>query len=623
MSFSFVGIATGALQNAQIGLQTTGNNISNATTPGYSRQSLNQSEAPSGFTGGGWVGNGAEIQGIQRMSSHFLSSQVNTATSSAAEADTLQSSLEPLNNLMGSFDTGFSAAASNFYASASSLSSNPDNSTFRDNFINASSSLVSRMNEMGSQLQTSADQANKDLRQSVSTVNTLAQSLANLNAQAPAGDASNAPPDLQDKREQLLEQISRQIGVQVVNGQDGSLNVYIGNGHPLVLGAKSFNLTTYNSTSDPSNLNVGYTVAGQPTDLGPENMGGGAIGGLLKFKQNTLQPAQNELGRVGAALADAVNKQNQLGARPDGTQGGNIFNIPAPQSFSTTGNAGSMVMSASFSNTSQLTGADYSLKFDGTNWTVTNLSNKATSTFASLPATVDGVKFQAASGAAAAGDSFLVQPTRGVSSNISLAATAGSMIATAIPVSAQAANGNTGSATVTDVSVSSNPWNAALTTPATVSYVSGNNFTVNGSPVTATASANGLVISSNGWSMILEGAPKAGDSFTVAPSSGTGDGRNANNISNISKLSLVGGQLTATGAYSALVSTIGGATQTAQSTARSSKSILDNATTKKDALSGVNLDEEATNMLKYQQAYQAAAKLLGIAGQMFTTIINI
>ncbi|MCF5930323.1 flagellar hook-associated protein FlgK, partial [Xanthomonas perforans] len=180
---------------------------------------------------------------------------------------------------------------------------------------------------------------------------------------------------------------------------------------------------------------------------------------------------------------------------------------------------------------------------------------------------------------------------------------------------------NLGTGKISDVKVT-NAQNPALLTPSSIEFIDANQYTIDGAgPFAYTA---GQTISANGWSFALDGAPKAGDTFGVGPmGAGSSDNGNAKLLANIDDAkALSGGTVTLNGALSGLTTSVGSAARAASYSADAQKVINDQAQASRDSISGVNLDEEAANMLKLQQAYQAAAQMISTADTVFQAILG-
>ncbi len=633
MATSILSIGQSALAAAQAGLSTTSHNIANASTPGYSRQVVIQGAAlPQNF-GTGFMGQGTQVTAVQRIYNDYLGVQMQSAQASKSGLDTYYTQIKQLDNMLADSTAGLSPALQDFFSGIQGMASNPSNVPARQTALSSADTLVGRFQSLAGQLNEISQGVNSQIQSSVSAINSYAQQIAQLNDTiGKAQRASGQPPnDLLDQRDQLVLDLNKEIKTTVVKQGDGSYNVFIGNGQPLVVGSTTSKLTSVASPTDPSRIEVAYQSSnGSTTTLGESSLAGGALGGLVEFRSKSLEPAQNELGRIAIGLASTLNAQNRLGQDLNGNLGGDLFTLASPVATANSGNSGSATVTASISDAGALTTSDYRLQYDGSNYTLTRLSDNTATTFApaALPQTVDGVTINVST-TPAAGDSFLIRPTVNGASGIGLAVTDPALLAAAAPIRAAAATGNTGTATIGAGSVNTPPPpNANLQQPVTITFTSPTTYNVTG---TGTGNPTGLTytpgatISYNGWSTTISGTPAAGDSFTVASNaSGVGDGRNALLMGALQTSNTLGnGTISYQGAYSQFVSEVGNKTRELEVTSTAAGNLLSQATQSVQNESGVNLDEEAANLLRYQQAYQAAGKVMQIASQLFDVLLSI
>ena len=313
----------------------------------------------------------------------------------------------------------------------------------------------------------------------------------------------------------------------------------------------------------------------------------------------------------------------------NGAAGVNFFKPLTPDVIARSTNSGSAVVSASVSDATALTASDYRLSYTGTGYTVTRLADNTVTAYASLPQTIDGLSISLASGAAASGDSFLIEPTRSAARNMAMNITNGAQIAAAAPMRAAAANANTGSGTISAGTVDAPPpQNANIRQPVTLTFTAAGTFSVSGTgtgnPVGVAYTA-GSDISYNGWTVQIAGTPAVGDVFTIGPTSGgVADGRNALRLGGLQTQNMLSsGTASYQGVYSQMVSQVGSKTQQVNVMVETQNTLAQQATVAQQSVSGVNLDEEAANLLRYQQAYQAAGKMIQIAQSLFQSILQI
>jgi flagellar hook-associated protein 1 FlgK len=649
------------LNAAQFALNTTGNNISNSGTAGYNRQIVNYAQQNSQFTGMGYLGQGVLVTDVSRVYDQFLSNQVNQAQTQYSQLNTYYQQISQINNALGSSTTGLSASMSTFFTNLQTIVTAPNNSATRSTVISSAQTLTGMFQSLSGTLSSLRSSINGTLSQSTDQINTYAKQIASLNdaiQQAQANGINATPNDLLDQRDQAVANLNAIVQTNVVKDSNGAYNVFIGNGQSLVTGNSSYQLTTVPSTSDPSQMTIAYvTPSGAKVAIPESSITGGSLAGLLSFRSGALTQAQNSLGQIALSMAGTFNAQNQLGLDLYGQLGGNFFSVPSPTIIASTTNSNAATLNAAITDASKVTASDYTVSFDGTNYTLTRQTDGATWT-AGAPATPGAaLNFQDSSGAAfadgfsvttggmVAGDSFTIQPTRNAAQNIGVSITDPGKIALAAPILASTGSANGGSLKVDQGTVDASYLSNVLTAPVNFTFskdpTTGALTLVAPSPMTVTVNgvttsyaagdtvpydaANGAKITTNGMTVNLTGTPNNGDTFSIAPntSGAVTDNRNGLALSALQNdKTKVGGSQSYASAYANLVSYVGSTTNTYKSTSAAQQTLLQQAQTSQQSNSGVNLDEEAANLIKYQQLYQANSKVIQTASSLFDTILQ-
>lgn len=715
---SILSIGKSALAAAQAGLATTGHNIANAATPGYSRQEMIQTSAGSQNLGAGYIGKGTAIADVRRIYSDILAGNVRTGMSAQGQTEAYYTQLNQINNVLANSSAGLSPTLQDFFSSIQSLASHPNASESRQSVISAGQTLVSRFQALDGQMRELAGNVNSQIESSVGAINTYAEQIAKLNdaielaAGSAGGKASN---DLLDQRDHAITQLSKEIKTTVVQ-QGNSFNIFVGNGQPLVVGANDYKLTTTNSEYDPTRTEVGYLSNGKVVELGQNSLAGGRLGGLLEFRAKSLDPAFSALGRVAIGLASTFNAQHRLGVDQNGANGGDFFSISLPQAQASADNTSGAKIQLALSDAGALTGDEYELSFNGgTSYTLLNRTTgeRTTDTFANVAEKIKGVTVSAPSPAMNTGESFLIAPTRSGAADIRLAVTDVAKVAAGAPAVSTAPTANTGTGKISAVTVNSAvlmqtsqlsltyagaspggtlagfPANQPISVTrggvttsypagtASVPYDTGDTVTVGGvalsgipaaagthaidrpyttlqfnggnlsnfpdnsnvtvrhadgtttthtnvSSATTVPYAEGDTFSFAGISVTITGTPANGDTFVIGTNpTGAGDNRNALALGALQTAkTMAGGTTTYQGAYGQLVSAVGNKTRELEVSNKAETKYLEQAEAEFEAESGVNLDEEAANLMRYQQAYQAAAKMMQTASQLFDMLLQ-
>ena len=635
---SILSVGQSALSAAQVGLVTTGHNIANAATPGYNRQVVMQGAVSGQDAGFGFVGKGTEVTGVRRVYSEFLSNQVTSTQTSKGQLDSYYGQIQQINNMLADSKSGLSPSLQDFFASVQSTTSDPNSSAARQSMLSSANTLAGRFQNMDAQLNELRQGVNAEIGSSVANINVYAQQIGKLNdaIEKVMNNGGGTPNDLLDQRDQAVSELSKEIKVNVVK-QGNTFNVMIGSGQPLVVGNRTYNLSVAQSPTDAGRAEVAYEINGKPVVLAEDSLTGGTLGGVMEFRAKTLDQTQNALGRVAITLATEFNNQHALGQDQNGAPGGAFFSIGGPTVNPSSANskkadgspAGSLVATFDPLNSKALTTSDYQVKVTGTSpatYSVLRLSDNTP--FAGSPAEVDGVQFSV-TGTPAVDDVFVVRPTAAGASaanGIKVSLTDTSKIALGSPLRATSAAANTGTGAASGVTATAPAANPVQ--PFTITFSNATTYSITDSSGVALVSNQtyqaGADIAAGGWKLQIKGAPAAGDVFTVGANNGaSGDNSNALSLANLQSAPTTGGTASFQGAYSQLVNQVGNKTRELEVTSSAAGQLYNSAVTAQQSESGVNLDEEAANLLKYQQAYQAAGKLMKTASDMFNVLLSL
>ena len=624
-------------------LQTTGNNIANANTAGYSRQETQLADAPSQFTGSGFFGKGVMVTTVSRAYSQLLTNQAISSSSTAAADNARVDKLTQLENVFPIGSAGVGYAAGEFLNSFVDVSNNPGDSSARQVVLSQAQELSARFRAAGDQLSSLQSGVSQDMKAQVAHVNSLATQVARLNAQISTFNGSGQPPNqLLDQRDQLVGQIAAVINVTTIAADDGSVGVFIGGGQNLVLGGNANTIKAVPDEFDPAKTMLTLSQGTRSSRLAPDSLIGGSLAGLMKFQNEDLTAANNLLGQMAAAVGGAVNKQQSLGldlGQP-ARAGAPIFAVGAPRVMGAAGNTGTATLSVTVSDASRLQASDYALSFDGSNYTLTRAADNSIvvgSPFApaALAAGVqfDGVTLQLTGGTAAANDRFLLQPVGAAAQNMQTVLGSARGLAAAAPFTGSIGVNNTGTATLKSLVAVNPTYNGALSASIAFTSNTGDYTWTMSDATTGTGTwTAGTPISLNGFELSLDGVPKSGDTVSVSPTVSVG--ANNGNALGFARLAVAGvvsptganatnaAGVSVTDAYASVLADIGVRVQGGKTAASLSTAVASQAETARANQAGVNLDEEAARLIQFQQSYQAAAKILQVAQAVFDTLLK-
>jgi flagellar hook-associated protein 1 FlgK len=651
---SSLNIAASALTTNMSVLQTIGNNIANANTVGYSRQSVQLSPVQGQTAGSGYFGKGVEIASVTRSYNAFLTKQANsTQTVASADAMRLQQmqqveSLFPLGD--GSLGTQLNTALNAW----TDVQSSPSDATARGVVIDQSSALASRITDTSTRLQELGDTARLQSESIVKSINDTASQIAKLNGQISQLSASGAVPnDLLDQRDKLISDLGKQVQVSTIDAGNGTTTVFVGGSMPLVLGTQAASLRVDRSTLDPSHRQtISFMLGNQASTIPDSQLGGGSLKGLQDFINTDLTQTQAQLGRMALALGTVINQQQNSGLDLSGNAGANLFTLPTPTAYAATGNAGTTQLAMSVSDATALQPSDYEVTYNtSTTVTITRLSDNQVVTGAS-PVTIpaaglvfDGLTLTQPAGGAVAGDRFLLRPAADAGASIGVGLSAPGNLAVASRLSVAPNTTNTGATTIQAASNTllqgSFPSSPATIPSFTLTYNSAaSDFSVPAPAAPATVSPATISYTPGqpmqftyddglgnqySYNLTLSGQPANGDTFALSQTTSAAVKFNAGNAQAMLALRdqvTFDGNATLADGYVPVFSDVATRLQSVQFSANFSQSQAASAETQRSNVSGVNLDEEAANLIQYQQAYQASARFLQTAQSLFSTLLQ-
>lgn len=679
---SLLNIGMSGLNAAQGSLSVLSNNIANANTAGYSRQQTTQTANASNQYGGVFIGSGTTLADVRRVYNEYLDTAYQNSTSLNSDAKAYLDQVSAVDKTLSDKTTGMSAVLSSFFASVQTASANPNDVSARQVLLTNAQTLTNRFNAISTQLGQQKETINGQLSSMSDQVNQLTSSIASLNKQIVQvqGSSNTTPANLLDARAEAVRSLNELIGVTATE-KNGVFSVSTGSGQSLVLGDRSNTISAVPSKGDTSQFTIQLNEAGGTTmDLG-NVISGGSIGGLLRYRSDALMPAINDLGRIAIVTADAVNSQLGQGLDLNGEFGASMFTdinnaaSVALRSQAAQGNQGTGSLGVTIKDTSKLTNFDYKVTFndaaDPTKVTVLRSDGQAMGTFditATPPPVIDGFTLALKNGPMQVGDSFKVSPTANGAKEIGTALADPTKIAFAAPLQGEASKNNEGTGTFTPPTLTvpldiqggadtaqlrigiehSMPVKMVFgkpaadgTQPYTLSNAQGdpigagtiipgqaNTISIN-VPMRDASGALVVPAKSFNFDTTVGGSPANGDSTSFSfNASGKSDNRNALELLNLQTKATVGtaadgtGGTSLVGANSKLVSTVGAKAASAGTDSTATGALLTANKNARNSVSQVNLDEEAGDMIKFQQYYTASSQIIKAAQETFSTLIN-
>jgi flagellar hook-associated protein 1 len=640
-------LSSRALQANYAALQTIGHNIANANVAGYSRQTAELATSFSQFNGSGYFGKGVEVATVTRAYNGVLTTEARAARSLAGMDSVHRTQLDRLETLFKPGAAGLGQAVTDFFSSIGDLAAMPSDPSVRAVVLQRAGDLASRFAGAGDAIDELQYSLNTELSTRVAEVNTLAQSIARANQGIAAAKGNQPPNDLLDERDRLIGRLSDLMSVTTVPGADGTLSVFVSGGQRLVLGGEAASLQMLQDPTDASRQQIGIVQRGVVRPLDGAALGGGEIAGLLRFQNDELVLGRNLLGRLANAIAGAVNEQQERGLNllpPAGSVASTaLFGVGAPQALANAENAvdanGAPIGSLTLTITDHtaLEASDYAWAEDPTSSTGFRLTRLADGTTFEVSdgSVIDGFTINFGAPGPQPGDQYLLQPVGRGASGMSRLFNDPRALAAAAPQVGTTAATNTGSVGVASLTTTAAPLPLpGGTTRFTFTSDTGDyNWELLDSGGNLVSSGSGTWVAGqplpnpdiNGFSLRLSGVPRTGDIVSVvptAPGAIAGDSGNASALLALRDAGLVAGR-NLTDGYAEAMTSVGVRVQTARSAAEVSGAVAKAAEMARSSDAGVNLDEEAAKMIQFQQSYQAAAKMLQVAQQVFEALLQV
>ncbi|MGC6370234.1 flagellar hook-associated protein FlgK [Pseudomonas sp. K2I15] len=674
---SLLNIGMSGLNAAQGSLSVLSNNIANVNTPGYSRQQTTQNASASNAFGGVYIGTGTTLADVRRVYNDYLNTAYQNSTALNSDANAYLGQASAIDKTLSDKTTGMSAVLSAFFASVQTAAATPSDVSARQLLVTSAQTLSNRFNAISSQLTQQKESINGQLSTMSDQVNKLTSSIASLNKQIAQaqGTSTSAPANLLDARTEAVRSLNELIGVTATE-KNGQVSVTTGTGQSLVEGDIANTISAVPSKTDNSQYTIQINMGSTSMDIGSV-VSGGSIGGLMRYRSDVLMPAINDLGRLAVVAADTVNNQLGQGLDLNGEFGSSLFTdinsaaAISQRSQGAAGNsAGSGNLNVSIADSSKLTTYDYKVTFTSGNlYNVTRSDGQSMGSFDTTttpPPVIDGFTLALnGNGPMAAGDSFKVSPTANGATGIGVDLQDPNKLAFAGPLAGVAGkNSGTGTFTPPQLTVpldihggadtaqlrtgieNSMPVKMVFgdkaadgTQPYTVSDAQGNPIGTGsiipgqGNKITINVpmrDATGALITGKSFSFdtTVGGSPANNDSTTFSFNSGaTSDGRNAQSLLDLQTKSTVGvtdgnGGVSLVSANSRLVSQVGSKAAQANTDSTATGALLTANKAAANSVSQVNLDEEAGDMIKFQQYYTASSQIIKAAQETFSTLIN-
>lgn len=655
------------IYSSQAKLNTTSHNIANISTEGYSRQSVLTETAGAERYGDSFIGQGSIVASVERAYDKFAFTENNINTSQLAYATEIYQQNNQIDLLISNESTSITQPVLNMFESMSGVADNPNMLETRTVFLESAANMVNQYNRIYDNLEIQYSNINSDIENTAKAVTALGENIASLNLQISAvlGNSGNDNAnDLLDQRDKAINDLSEFVDVSIVATDNAMVNVYIGSGQALIMGSNALQLTTVSGDPDPLRKELALTN-GKSTALIDGERLGGKIAGLFDTRNNDLERAFNQLGQNVIGLTHSINEQQKEGMTLNGEIGDNIFNdvnsddAMKSRVLSHNDGLGDVQFSVRIDDLSALTPDEFDLVVDSydsaagsISFTSTNRTTGVSNSFsiADLSSTqrieipdsglslgIDSIT------SLTAGKSFTLQPTRTAAKDVTLEQTDSSMVAAAdSELKTSASSDNTGSGVLRTSSILGNTLSLDEDNPlvtidirdidSTTGNITYNVLDENGNDLLssdetvdfdlltgkATFAFSGIEVE------LTSGSLEIGDQFNIEYNeTGDGDNRNIMKMADLQTQKIMNdGKATFADVYNGMLSEVGSKTANADIAMQSATILQTQSYDRIQSLSGVNMDEEAANLLQFQQHYSAAARVITVASEIFDTILQ-
>lgn len=646
---SILNIAYSGLNAFQHALNVAGNNIANFKTQGYTRQSIQFTPIASNRYAGSYIGAGVSVSSIYRNVDQFANAQVRSTLSYRTQFDAFYNQAIQIDKLLSQEGSSISTSLQTFFDSLGQLNSTPDNIASRGVVLKQGQLLAQQFNSLQTRLEEQQRNSTAQIAESAKIINQLTKELAEANGKLLG---NNNIPELLDHRDELLKQLSSYTDLSIFDQGDGTISVGLASGDMLVAGVQQRDLVVGSNNDNIFGTKIFLSNGSNSQVDITDRLTTGMLGGLMDYERNILGQADQLIGQMAIGLSQTFNAQHKLGMDMNNQIGKDFFtdfNSPSQmlkRSIASTTNTGAAVLSVNISDMSQVKLSDYDLIINDTGTNQLRLIRKSDGTSTPLtwsssppapPAgqvVIDGMTITVDDlSQLANNDHYTLTPTRGAARDFALQINDSREIALASPVKTIASLNNTGQGQIAlgpvlNTTVVNKQFRIDFISDTQYNLVNVTDSTSTG-PFAFVPNTDNVIQIPDGitpsYSVILSGIPKAGDQFTADYNAGGfGDNRNGLSLSGLQQYKIFsGGSETLFDRYGNLLAEVGSKTNQAKTSFESADILHKQALDFQESKSGVNLDEEGANLLIFQQAYQAAGKLMEISNQIMNLLFDI
>jgi flagellar hook-associated protein 1 FlgK len=625
MAFDLLNMGSQGLLTAQRQLNTTSHNINNVNTEGYSRQSVVQQTNDPIWWGGSQHGTGVHAAEVRRGYDQFATNELNLTTTNLSYATEREGQLGRLDNMLANSSKKIPEDMNQWHDAVKAMADSPNDLGSRKVVIEKAKLVASGLNDSYGTLAKQKSEANEVLSGTLNRVNDIGRELVEVHKALVKTPASGADNDLMDRHQNLINELSQYTKVTVTPKNNETFNVMIGSGHTLVSGTESSELRMINGKPDPQQTQLAIVEGKALKPIRNDDIGG-KLAALFQYRDETLSQAMDEMGRIAIGFSDSVNELQSQGLDLNGDVGGNLFhdvNDPISAAARARIPAGSTAdLKVYIEDINQLKVGEYGLTFDGSQHTLTSPDGSRQSVVPSgNPAAfaVDGLRIQMDS-PIGIGERIAIRPTRDGAGNIkALLDDPAKIAAQSYLSSATKANGNA------DLAINAaggpNEFQVAVSPDASQFAVLDMKGNILQAPQVYPPSGE---VNVGGTRFTLSSGAMGGDVFAVNLNASDGDNGNLIKMQDLQAQKIMNdGRSSVIDVYEGLNTEMGVQKASASRLKEVGLVEKDAAQSRVAEIAGVNMDEEAANMMKFQQAYMASSRIMSVANDTFDTLLNI
>lgn len=637
MANDLFSIAQSGIKASQAQLGVTSNNIANVNTVGYHRQVAIQGTTGSQNLGGQFYGTGTYVSEVKRIYNDYAARELRIGQTGLSAAETSLTKLNEMDQLFSQIGKAVPKSLTDLFDTLNSLGDQPQDIGVRNAILTTASQLANSLNQLQSNLNGQMSQTHAEINSVTSRINDLSSEIAQINKELMKSSGNDS--QLRDRQDTLIQELSQYAEVNVIPLDNGGRSIMLGSAFMLVSGDQASTMGVKAGDPFANEIELTFSVGNTVMKLDAGKLGG-QLGALFDFREQTLLPASHELGQMALGIADAFNQMQAKGFDLNGLVGEPIFtdiNDPA-MAASRVGamakNTGDASLSVNIDNVGALSGGSYELSFTAP----ASYQLKDSKTGAITPLTLNGdvleggagFRINIDAGAMASGDKFEIRPTANAASQLSVTLTDPKGLAAAAPkISGDASNSGSSVKLVSidnrnaaDFPLTGSELTFALDTSVTpptyeVFDTQGNSVAI------GAASGTPPQVSAFGFTFEINGNGGSNERFSFDLSFAAGDNSNAIEMAKLSDAKLMNnGKSTLNDVFEKTKQDIGSQTKSAQVRTSTAQAIFKQAYDRVQSESGVNLDEEAANLMKFQQSYQASARVMSTASTLFDTLFS-